>query len=359
VGLAVIIIYWLFTKAGAQYIWLYIAAMIWLVIYIFLLQVLTGIVVFMVTVFILMVYSMFYNRHIIYRWFVTVSLLTMVLLASSFLAHSYAKFFNIDKLNPATIDKYTAKGNSYYNDFTPKFVENGHYTFLYICDPELKVAWQLRSNLDYEGKTKDMGNLRLVLYRYLTSKGLRKDANGLGHLSNREIHYIESGVTNYIDTNKYSMYARIYRTIWELYNYKNGVNPSGYSVAQRVEYVKTAWHIINNHFWLGVGTGDIPDAFRQQYIIDKSKLVPEKRLRTHNQLITFWATFGMIGLLILLFSMIAPPIIEKRFSDYLFLTIFIITFVSFLNEDTLETHTGISFIAIFYTLFLFYDRDKA
>jgi len=76
-------------------------------------------------------------------------------------------------------------------------------------------------------------------------------------------------------------------------------------------------------------------------------------------LITFWVTFGITGLTILLFSLIAAPIPEKKYSDYLFLTIFIIAFLSFLNEDTLETHAGISFIAVFYTIFLFYDRKQA
>jgi O-antigen ligase len=359
VDLSIITMFWLFNHTESRYKWLYMLVIIWFIVYIFILQVLTGVVVLIVTSLILLIRTVFKNRNLMYRWFVTVALLTLTLLIASFLTRSYARFFTFDKIDPQSIDKYTVRGNSYNNDFTKKYVENGHYTYLYICVPELREAWQKRSTLDLYGKAKNKGELSLILCRYLTSKGLRKDSGGVSHLSDREIKYIESGITNCIDTMKYSFYPKIYQVIWELYNYKIGANPSGYSVAQRFEYVKTAAHIIRNNFWFGVGTGDIREAFKQQYITDKSQLIPEKRLRTHNQLITFWVTFGIVGLAILLFSLIAPPILEKKYSDYLFLTIFIIAFLSFLNEDTLETHAGISFIAVFYTLFLFYDRKQA
>jgi hypothetical protein len=359
VDLSIIIMFWLFNHTESRYKLLYIPLIIWFIIYIFILQALTGVVVLIVTSLILLIRALFMNRNLMYRWFVTVALLTLILLITSFLTRSYARFFTFDKIDPQSIDKYTESGNPYSNDLTQKYVENGHYTYLYICVPELCEAWQKRSTLDLYGKANNKAELKFVLCRYLTSKGLRKDSVGMSHLSDREIKYIESGITNYIDTVKFSLYPKIYRVIWELYNYKIGANPSGYSIAQRFEYVKTAVHIIRNNFWLGVGTGDIREAFKQQYVTDKSRLIPEKRLRTHNQLITFGVTFGIMGLIIVLFSLVAAPLPEKRYSDYLFLTIFIVAFLSFLNEDTLETHAGISFIAIFYTIFLFYDREQA
>jgi hypothetical protein len=358
VDLGIFIIFWLFNQSESKFKWVYAPALLWLLVYVFLLHIMTGLVVLFITTLVLLIRSVFRSKVLIYRWFVSVFLITILLLTGSFFTHSYSKFFAFDRINPATVDRYTVKGNPYYFDFKSKNVENGHYTYLYICDSELSEVWQKRSKLDLEGPTQNKGNLRHVLYRYLTSKGLRKDENAINHLSNKEIRYIEWGITNCIDTNKYALYPIVYKIFWELHNYRNGSNPSGYSVSQRIEFVKTALHIIQNNFWIGVGTGDEPDAFAQQYISDNSMLTKDKRLRTHNQLITFWVTFGFIGFLIILTALIVPPLLERKYSDYLFLIIFVISFLSFLNEDTLETHAGISFVALFYTLFLFYRHES-
>jgi hypothetical protein len=358
IDLCIIVMFWLFNHTCSPYKWLYLVVIIWFISYIFMLQALTGVVVLIVTTIILLVRFVFLNHQLMLRWFVLVTLLTIILIVASYLTNAYARFFTFDRINPQTLDKYTLRGNPYNNDLDKKYVENGHYTYLYICVNELQESWQNRSKLDFFGKTTNNADLKLVLCRYLASKGLRKDSVGMSRLSDREIRLVESGITNYIDTLKYSLYPRIYRVIWELYNYHLGANPTGYSVSQRIEYVKTALHIIRSNFWVGVGTGDIGDAFKQQYITDKSQLKEEKRLRAHNQLVTFCTTFGILGLFLILLAMVGAPVFEKKYGDFLFITIFIITFLSFLNEDTLETHIGISFIATFYTIFLFYNREK-
>ena len=356
VVIAIFIILWQFGKTPVRYRFLFVPICIWFAFYLFILQVFTGIVIFIITVPILLFWTIFQYRDLMFRWFMVVIILTIFLLTSNYLTHSYATFHTFDKVDPAVLESYTTTGNRYYHDTKSKIVENGHYVNIYICEPELEKSWNLRSKLKYSGYTLNGEELKRTLTRYLTSKGLRKDSAGMNQLTDSEIKFIERGKTNYIDTLKYNLNSRIYLTWWELHNYKNGVSASGYSVAQRIESLKTAFHIIHKNLWFGVGTGDIPDAFAEQYVIDNTPLPIKNRIRTHNQLVTFMVTFGIIGFIIIIVSLITPPFFEKKFSSYLFFVIFIIGMLSFLNEDTLETHQGISLFAFFYFLFLFSDH---
>jgi ABC-type Na+ efflux pump permease subunit len=48
----------------------------------------------------------------------------------------------------------------------------------------------------------------------------------------------------------------------------------------------------------------------------------------------------------------------RRYDDYFFLVFLIIALLSMLAGDTIESQTGVSFVAIFYTLFLFARKEK-
>jgi O-antigen ligase len=147
------------------------------------------------------------------------------------------------------------------------------------------------------------------------------------------------------------MYPYIYRVLWEIDTYKKGENPAGHSVAQRWIYLNIAKEIIQNHFWLGVGTGDVQKEFNKVYE-SRYKNIPEHwRRRAHNQFISFWISFGLIGLLIILIAFFIPVIKRINASGYLGYVFVIIAVLSMLNEDTLETQAGATFIAFFYSLF--------
>ena len=161
----------------------------------------------------------------------------------------------------------------------------------------------------------------------------------------------------YIYDTKYSLYPKLYTSFWELYNYHNGANPTGCSIAQRIEALKNAMHIIKNKFWFGVGTGDVSIAVQKQYKTDNSPLSMEKRIGPHDQWVTFFMTFGLFGFLIIIWALFTPILIENKTGNYLFLIIMLIGFMSFTDEDTLNTHVGVSFFAFFYSLFLYYNNN--
>lgn len=355
---AIFAMIWLFrTEEGGKirYLFLFLAA--WFCFFLIILQSLTGIAVFIVVVGFYTMLKAFTSKHLMVKWFSTLGLVLLILLPSTYLMHMYTANFSPLPVNSTALEKVTMSGNPYTHNTKLGYLENGNYIYLYISENELKKEWEKRSTLNYDSLDKAGHPLKYTLFRYLTALGLRKDSAGLAQLSETEISHIENSVTNPVYIEKNGIKPRVYKVMWELYHYRLGADPSGYSVAQRIEYLKTAFHIIQKNFWFGTGTGDVVHAFQLQYKQDNSPLSLNWRLRAHNQLITFFLSFGLIGFLVILASLFAPPILRKRFNNYLFLTFFLIFLLSMLNEDTLETHAGISFMALFYALLLFSDYD--
>jgi hypothetical protein len=280
-------------------------------------------------------------------------LTVFTLLVGVFLTKSIKQFYKIENINFEKLEHKTSSGNQYKHFKSKKDIENGNYVWIYISYKELKQEWNKRSNISFEGLDGKNQKLRVTLVRYLTSKGFRKDSVGVSNLTDVDINNIELGMANYIYQNKYSLYALLYKVIWEIDVYRKGNNPAGNSITQRIEFLKAAKGIISDNFCFGVGTGDVKDSFQNQYEIIKSKLPKKKRLRAHNQYVTFLLTFGIFGCILLFVAMFYPVAKKKGFSNYLFLTFFLIVLLSFMNEDTLETQIGITFFSYFYSLFLF------
>ncbi|MFP4366569.1 MAG: O-antigen ligase family protein, partial [Bacteroidales bacterium] len=214
-----------------------------------------------------------------------------------------------------------------------------------------------RSSIDFYGQDMQGHEVRHTLIRYLTSRGLDKDAEGVARLTETDILNIERGMANHIYQHKKWLYPRIYQIIWEIDNYRKGGNPSGHSFAQRLEYWKTGFEIIRNNFWFGVGTGDVDISYETQYALGETQLSPQWQLRAHNQLLTFFISFGITGFIIVIYSMIAPFFIEKRQTHILPFIFACIALLSMLTEDTLETQAGATFFALFYALFIFAMDD--
>ncbi len=336
----------------------YFLATIWLIIFLFLLQSFTGILIFIIiTPFIIIVWAV-NQKNPVAKTTVILAILAGLFLITIYISSSVRKFYSVEEIDPKRIDNYTINGNKYYHDFNYKVLENGNYIRIYICEDELRSEWNKRSEYDYDGKDKKGQNINQTLIRYLTSKGLRKDSAGVSKLTKEDIRLVENGYSNYIFKSKLGIYPRIYQIIWEIDTYKKVGNPSGHSITQRFEFQKNAIQIIRKNFWLGVGTGDVLQAFNIQYNISNSPLAEKWRLKAHNQLITFFLTFGVFGFLWIMFSLIYPVFYEKKHRSLLFIVFFLIALFSMLNEDTLETHAGISFFSYFYALLLLGHKNE-
>jgi len=327
-------------------------AMLWLTIFLVILKSATGWIVFLIVSSVVILQSILSFKNTGGRVLLLGVLLSIFLLPAIYIGYVIQQFYTIETIPTDLSQEKTSKGNSYLYDFNNKELENGHYTYLFINDDELREVWNKRSQINYDS-TATSGYNHYVLYRYLTSKGFRKDAEGLGKLTDDDIRNIENGMTNYRFVNPFSFYNRIYQIIWEIDVYHKGGNPSGHSVTQRLEYYKMAIQIIKENFWFGNGTGGYYEAYQTKYNQNKFFQDQEFRQRSHNMFLSYWIDFGLIGMCYICFALTAPVFLERKTRSFLLLIFLLIVLISFMNEDTLNNHDAISFFAFFYPLYLY------
>jgi hypothetical protein len=257
-----------------------------------------------------------------------------------------------EKIDPLTLSTHTINGNKYTHDLNRNDYENQYPIWINVCEKELEHEWNLRSCIKYDAKDLKGQFINSTLIRYMSSLGYTKDSVGISKLTDQDIDMIEKGYTNNIFKNKWSLYPRFYELFWEIEYYAKGGNPSGHSLTQRIEYVKNTLRVIKGNFWFGVGTGDVDYEIKKQYNSDNSQIEPRWRLRTHNQVLTFFLTYGFTGFCWIVFAMVIALRKERKTVDFIFLCFFLIFLFSTINEDTLETQAGATFYAYFFSLLL-------
>jgi hypothetical protein len=325
----------------------------WMVIFLAMAAFMTGLVIFMVTAAVLALYIVLVKQGKVMK-ILTVSGVLLIFIIAFLYIRGIGKAVNhIDPVDFSTLERQTKQGNPYWHDLSNPQIENGGYVWLYVATDELREAWNKRSNFDYDGRDKAGQEIKYTIIRFMTSKGLRKDADGLSRLTDSEVAMIEDGIASIIYVQKSNLYVRIYKIFWEYNRYQATGNPSGHSVMQRLEFWKISRNIIKANWLTGVGTGDLGKAFQEEYDRSGSLLEKEFRWRSHNQFLAIFATFGIFGLAWFLFALVFPASMLHKFSDYYFLSFFIIIFLSMLTEDTLETQAGVTVFAFFYSYYLF------
>ncbi len=352
--LAYLVLIWLFVKE-TKYIYLrfvYLSLATWFVLFIFILESMTGIVIFFLVSFLLFCrYIFFYQTRLFVKIISGIAFIISISAITYYIIDIKNSFMDI-KDDLQHLEKYTLNGNPYRHNLRNKQIENGHYVWIYISEEELRKEWNKRSALGYKGKDKKGQPLYSTIARYLTSKGLRKDSLTLSSLTDNEIRNIENGIANADFLQLNPLKKRIVQIIEEFHNYSLDHNPGGNSVTQRIEFWKTALHIIKNNLLIGVGTGDVQQAFEQQYVKDQSQLSTEFRLRAHNQYLTMAVSFGIPGLVWFLFVLFYP-LVRRENHNYLYISWSLIAAISMINEDTLETQAGVTFFAFFASIFMF------
>ncbi|MEA1898248.1 MAG: O-antigen ligase family protein, partial [Bacteroidota bacterium] len=350
------VIYYLFKNIHRQKVWLsglQFLILVWLLVFLLLLKSMTGIVILVVVGTVLTIIYIRKLSNFMLKYFLSILLLTGFMVIVFGMSNYYARFSFVEPVEIENLTARTMNGNSYSHEIENIQLENGERVWLYYCEEELIEAWNIRSEFDFWGKDKKGQDLRITLIRYLSSKGFRKDSLGLVSLGEDDIRNVENGLANYIYADKISFYPVFYEVMWQIREYRNGGDPSAHSITQRFEYFSTGISIVKNHFWFGVGTGDVPGAFEEQYDTDNSQLDKEWRLRGHNQYLTFLISFGSFGFILIMFVFLFPVFREKTWKSYYSGVFLAIIFLSMLNEDTFETSVGAVFFAYFYALFLF------
>jgi len=337
----------------------YLILIAWLIIFLTVLNAITGIVALVVVVFALLLFGLFTLKNRIVKTSALIAVLLLIAGLGFYLKTLTDLTRVIHPVDLSKLEKKTALGNDYVH-YPDRFEsENGYLTWIYYSPAELEKVWSKNSNMRFLGLSKKGDTVAYTLVRYLASKGLRKDAAAAATLSPEEFRLIENGETNVNDIGRSELSKRVLQILWEFRNYQAGGNSNGHSAIMRLEFWKAALSIIKKHPIIGVGTGDVKIAFMDQYEEMHSTLDPGHRLRAHNQFLAITVAFGVLGLAWFLLAMIYPMIREGLTFNYFYAVFFIIVFISMLNEDTLETQAGVTFYAFFNSLFLFACKRTA
>lgn len=315
---------------------------IWLLFYTYYSQVMSG-PLSLIAVFVFFLIYKIWHKKILRYSLITFCIATFGVAVVSVKEVNNHKSFDYSKL--AVMTQY---GNFYYHDTLNPIFENNKPIYIYIAYDELADDWLKHFSIERDGKDKKGNLIEATFLRYMTSKDLRKDRDGMNLLSAQDIQNIENGIAtpDHLQKGFKGRFAAL------KYALENRNNPNNSTILQRIEYWKTADQIIMNNPIIGIGTGDVRDEFSKQYVASNSKLVPSKRLRAHNQFLTIQLTFGIFGTLLLLFFMGHFLQFNRSINNLLAFCLFGAIIASFLVEDTLETQTGVTLFSFFIGLCL-------
>lgn len=338
--------------------YIYLLFAIWFAVFLVLLMSYGGLIIFLAV----LIFSFLYiSRYPPYSQFAHVTRVIIPVLFAGllfFVGYMVYDFYSInEKLSPDHSAK-TESGRAYTHISGNESLENGYYTWRYICEEELRREWNRRSSLGYDGKDLKKQDLKNTLIRYMTSMGLKKDSAALSKLSDKDIDMIETGFPNYRYKDGTGLTDRVYEIIWQADHYFKGGRPQDHSLTRRAEFIITGLRVFKKYPVFGTGTGDLTDEFRKQYKYASSDLDNEYRYISHNQFLSILITFGITGFAVFMFASGYPLFKSGSFSNYLFAVFFIIILMSMLIGDILEIHTGIIFFSLFYALFIFGSDKK-
>jgi hypothetical protein len=330
---------------------------IWLVTFMVFMNYSTGILIFIIVGFLLLLFLASKIKGLLIRATLVICIGIIFILPVIYVISIGYKYMNTPAVEFSKLDKFTPRGNSYYHDTVNFKSRNGKWTGLYICDKELRQSWSQRSRFALNSYNQMKQMHRYTLIRYLASRDLRKDADGINQLSDADIGNIEKGIDRY-DYNKLpGLRSQIEDFITSYQRYVNQHDPNSSSMIQRFEYWHTSFLLIAQNPVLGVGTGDLPNAFKNQYHKMNTNLAIQYRLRSHNQYLSIAVAFGIIGFAWFVIVMFYPGIKTRNFNNYFYMIFWIIFMLSMLTEDTIESQEGVTFYVLF-TALMILGREK-
>ena len=321
-------------------LWMYLIIVSWFIFYTYYSEILTGalsmIMVFLAT-----------GVFLLWIWKKSLAIITLLLFVSSAIYFSLQfTEFKIHKADLQSLPKTTANGNCYYHSNESFSEINGLPLYTFYCEKEMISEWSKVSSFPFMGDDLNEHYLRYTAVRYMTAMELTKDSVGFQQLTNTDIRAIEKGYT-YPGQQNDHFFARIYGIRHQLINQ---TNPNGHSLLQRFEYWKASIHVIKKHWLIGVGTGSNQRALDQAYVELNSKLLPKNRCKSHNQFMSYFISYGILGFTFFLF--LIGLIVYFSFKNHYLLGIQFIAVIaaSFLIEDTLETQFGVTIFGLFLAL---------
>lgn len=332
--------------------WCCIALSAWFIYFLFINQSLLGILVFAGTMGLTLIYFIYRSTSNRLKVAFSAGLLILIIVPALYVYNVLRDYYDFKPVSAETVEWYTPSGNLYEHNFKSVTRENGHLVFVYICHDELRKEWNKRSQIGYDDPLTDYP-LNVVLIRYLTSLGYRKDSAGVSKLTDEDILLIEQGVTNHKFKNRFfSIYPRVYETVWEIDQYLKTGDPNNKSLAQRIEYVKASVYLFRKYPVLGIGTGNSKQKYEEIYQNLNAKIRTLNTGSSHNQYLNYLVKFGLTGFFIIHIFIFFPVFGEGQQRNFILILFLLSMCIANLGDANLESHMGLSFFTFFYSLLI-------
>ena len=238
-----------------------------------------------------------------------------------------------DYPDSSVLMEFSPSGERYVHVKERRVQENGNFVWVNIAWGELAHAWRGRHSEPFD-------SVQGRLIRFLASKGLTKDREGVAALSAEEVEAIASGIASEVEWKQVGWARRWNRICFNWGNSMDGKSHGDSSILARMTFQSVAWRAIAQGSWrtliFGAGTGS------QQAVLTSSydRCVPDwpeaERKRPHNQYFSLVLGMGILGLLLWLLTLSMGQVSTQAWPGLLLLML------SCLVEDTLETQAGVT-----------------
>lgn len=263
---------------------------------------------------------------------------------AAFVVHETRDYYRMVPLAMEPLKSHTPSGNPY-KHAEDGLIENGNYVNNYICQSELREAWNLRSTIDYDSLTASGHSVQSTLVRYLNALGQTKDSAGMAAMSDTDIQAVEHGVANPVYESRNPLRKMVYVMLLEREFYIHTRAVEGFTMLQRFELWRATWNVVRRNPAFGVGTGDAVDAMHNELVAMDSELIGTTK-KSHNQYLLIAAMVGLIGLVVTVLMFVLA---WKKPSPLMLVWLATIL-ISCITEDTLTTLAGILFCTWFLCL---------
>ena len=227
----------------------------------------------------------------------------------------------------------SAGGEAYVHKLDRRVTENGYHVWVEVAWGELQSEWEDRSDVPF-------AQVKGALVRFLSSKGLPKDRQGLAELDAEELAAVERGTTSVVELRGGPWTKRWNRFKYNWGEWLDGNKSPRASILARSVYQEVgarAWAKIPAPLWLtGCGPG-VDNSWLDTAYADAFPDWPEGgRKRPHNQYLTLLLSAGLIGLCLFVWALKCLRTHPPARPGVLLIAL------SCLAEDTLETQAGVT-----------------
>ncbi|MBW6479429.1 MAG: O-antigen ligase family protein [Bacteroidales bacterium] len=351
VVITIFLLPWIAHRMSPDKKWFFAALLIslWLLIFLFILRSMTGIFCLVGVLAFLAFRFVFSNHNLILRFIAGAGMLVIISVMVIVPWRMYNKVSEQREYENSEFTQNTSRGNAYLHHTDEILRENGYLVYTFIAKEELREAWNERSEIDYDSRDLPGNELKVTIYRYLSSKGYKKDREALMRLSDEEIKSIERGIPNYLYNEWPGILVRVHQSVWEVYWYTKTRNPSGHTLTQRFELWKGSWQAFREKPIFGWGTGDIFIAV--DFGLNKIDSEMENyHMKPHNQYLLLLLMLGLAGTITYFFLYAYFVNITKAYTFLPFNIFLTIMLISMLGNNPIDAQTGQTFFT-FFTLF--------